>query len=127
MEHNKYDLIDNILNKINYFISNQLEGIVHKNKYYNLYNEKFDDMLTMPNNISNYINSVNFTLKGYKKYDKSFDKKINFIILLKDERICLVFDYEIQVCDTINFNKYFSAKSNNNIIFANSLKNDNLL
>ena len=126
MEHNKYDLKD-ILNKINDFISNQLEGIDRINKYYNLYNEKFDEMLTMPNNISNYINSINFTLKGYSKYDKFFDKKINFIILLKDERISLVFDYEIQVCDTINFNKYFSVKSNNNIIFANSLKNDNFL
>ncbi len=126
MEHNKYDLKD-ILNKINDFISNQLEGIDRINKYYNLYNEKFDEMLTMPNNISNYINSINFTLKGYSKYDKFFDKKINFIILLKDERISLVFDYEIQVCDTINFNKYFSVKSDNNIIFANSLKNDNFL
>ena len=126
MEHNKYDLKD-ILNKINDFISNQLEGIDRINKYYNLYNEKFDEMLTMPNNISNYINSINFTLKGYSKYDKFFDKKINFIILLKDERISLVFDYEIQVCDTINFNKYFSVKSNTNIIFANSLKNDNFL
>ena len=126
MEHNKYDLKD-ILNKINDFISNQLEGIDRINKYYNLYNEKFDEMLTMPDNISNYINSINFTLKGYSKYDKFFDKKINFIILLKDERISLVFDYEIQVCDTINFNKYFSVKSDNNIIFANSLKNDNFL
>ena len=127
MQHNKYDLIGDVLNKIKDFISIQLEGIYRINKYYNLYNEKFDEMLSMPDNISNYINSINFTLKGYSKYGKSFDKKINYIILLKDERISLVFDYEIQVCDTINFNKYFSVKSDNNIIFANSLKNNNFL
>ena len=127
MDHNNYDLIQDILNNINVFLSNQIGDLKRINNHYNLYDSKFDDILKAPKFISYYIGTMNFSLNNFIKIDKYFDK-INMVILLKDERkFALVYDKVINVCDTINFNKYFSIKTENKIIFVNQLKNRNLL
>ena len=126
MTHNNYNLIQDIINNISIFLQKEIPDIKRINNHYNLYDSKFDNMLKTPSNILNYANTINFSLENYTKIDKYF-KNINMIILLKDERIALIYDKEINVCDTINFKKYFSIGSNSKIIFVNELKNGNLL
>ena len=126
MSHNNYDLIQDILNNIGIFLSREISDMKRVNNHYSLYDSKFDNMLKTPKNILHYINSINFTLDNYTKIDKFFEN-INKAILLKDERIALVYDKWINICDTINFNKYYSIGSNYKIIFVDELKNGNLL
>ena len=126
MSHNNYNLIQDILNNIGIFLTKEITDIKRVNNHYNLYDSKFDNMLKPPKNILNYINSINFSLENYTKIDKFFEN-INMAILLKNERIALVYDKEINICDTMNFNKYYSIRSNYKIIFVNELKNGNLL
>ena len=125
MTHNSYNLIDDIINKINSFLLNQFNDINPISNYYNLYNKKFNDLLTMPQNLSNYIDNINFKFEGYS--NKQIPNTINFMILLENERIALITDNQINVCDTTNFRAYYSIQSSNKIIFANSLKNDKFL
>lgn len=126
MTHNNYNLLDDIINNIKLFIVNNNIDIIRINQYYNLYNKKFDNMLMMPENISKYIDRMNFTLEGYTQFYKHFEN-VKFILLLKDDRIAIVYYNEINICDTLNFNKYYSIKSDKEIIFANILKNGNII
>ena len=126
MEHNNYDLMEDVLNNINNFILKEIPDIKRINNHYNLYDVKFDNMLKTPKNILKFANNTNFSLENYTKIDKYFEN-INMAILLKDERIALIYDKEINICDTINFNKYFSIRNNKKIIFVNELENGNLL
>lgn len=126
MSHNNYNLIQDILNNIGIFLTKEIPDIKRVDNHYNLYDSKFDNMLKPPKNILNYINSINFSLENYTKIDK-FCENINMAILLKNERIALIYDKEINICDTMNFNKYYSIRSNDKIFFVNELKNGNLL
>lgn len=126
MTHNDYNIKEDILNNIDKFLGKYF-NIYQINDYYNLYNKKFDDMFVIPEKILKYLDNINFNLEGYVKYDKIFPNPINIIFLLKNERIALIFDNEIQICDTLNFNKFFSIKEKNKIIFADVLKNGDII
>ena len=123
MDHNNCNLLEDIINNIKSFLNKKVIDIDRKCNYFNLYNKKFDDLFIIPDYINNYV----FTLKDYSKYEKYFDESIIFMILLQNERVALVYNKSIDICDTINFNKYFSVESYSHIIFADSLKNGNLL
>ena len=71
------------MNNIKFFIFDKNIEVKRKNQYYTLYDKKFDNMFIMPENICKYIDNINFNLKGYNKFDKTFIN-VNFILLLKD-------------------------------------------
>lgn len=127
MSHNNYNLIEDILNNIRSFLFKNNININRVNDYYNLYNKKYDDMFIMPEYILKFLDNLNFNFEAYSKLNKNFQNQIQFILLLENERIAIIYNYEISICDTLNFNKFCSIKDNNKIIFANKLKNGNIL
>ena len=126
MSHNNYNLIEDILNNIRSFLYKNI-NIIRVNDYYNLYNKKYDDMFIMPEYILKFLDNLNFNFEAYSKLNKNFQNQVQFILLLENERIAIISNYEISICDTLNFNKFCSLKDNNKIIFANKLKNGNIL
>lgn len=105
MNHNEYDPIKDIFNNIKEFLTEKVKDEEAKEQFYNLYDKKFDDMFIMPKNIESYLDGINFQLNEYEE-DQNFrfsQRQINDIILLKDERIAIVFEKEIEICDTLFF------------------------
>ena len=129
MNHNEYDPIKDIFNNIKEFLTEKVKDEEAKMQFYNLYDKKFEDMFIIPKNIESYLDGINFQLNEYEE-DQNFrfsQRQINDIILLKDERIAIVFEKEIEICDTLFFNKYYCISMDNKIIFVNQLRNGNLL
>ena len=56
-------------------------------KYYNLYDIKFNEIFNMPKNIKSWLDGLNFNLNNYEE-SKNFKEfnDVNDIILLIDER-----------------------------------------
>ena len=129
MTHNEYDPIKHIFNNINTFLNENVRDEKAIEKYYNLYDIKFNEIFNMPKNIKLWIDGLNFNLNNYEE-NKNFKEfnYVNDIILLIDERLAIVYKNKIEICDLLSFNKYFTIKyENSDIIFVIQLKNGNLL
>ena len=129
MTHNEYDPIKHIFNNINTFLNEKVRDEKAIEKFYNLYDIKFNEIFNMPKNIKSWLNGLNFKLTNYEESEnfKEFND-VNDIILLIDERLAIVYKKKIEICDLLLFNKYFTIKyENSDIIFVIQLKNGNLL
>ena len=129
MTHNDYKPIEHIFNTINTFLNNYVKDEKAIEKFYNLYDIKFNEIFNMPKNIKLWLDGLNFNLNNYEE-SKNFKEfnYVNDIILLIDERLAIVYKNKIEICDLLSFNKYFTIKyENSDIIFVIQLKNGNLL
>ena len=87
MTHNEYDPIKHIFNNINTFLNENVRDEKAIEKYYNLYDIKFNEIFNMPKNIKSWLDGLNFNLNNYEE-SKNFKElnDVNDIILLIDER-----------------------------------------
>ena len=87
MTHNEYAPIKHIFNNINTFLNENMRDEKAIEKYYNLYDIKFNEIFNMPKNIKSWLAGLNFNLNNYEE-SKNFKEfnDVNDIILLIDER-----------------------------------------
>ena len=134
MTHNKFDIYEDIIDPIKYFIQSH-KLISQENNINNANGEEIDDIYKIPKSISLKIESEIFNINDFEIFKKIEKEDCFYLIRLIDERIALsnnsiisiyndrnyILDFEFDIYENIN-------KNNKGIIFyLVQLKNENLV
>ena len=134
MTHNKFDIYEDIIDPIKYFIQSE-KLITQENNIINKNEEETKDIFNMPKSISLKIESEIFNISDFELFKKIEKKDCFYLIRLIDERIALsnnsiisifndrnyILDFEFDIYTNIN-------KNNKGIIFyLSQMENGNLV